>query len=57
MILKLRELSIDNEDFKDFDKESVIFGNLTCFDIFDEVDAQMNPKKSFVYSVGSSTKL
>ena len=35
----------------------MIFRNVQYFDIFDEVDAQMHPKKSFVYSIGASSQL
>lgn len=34
-----------------------IFNRIDAFDIFDEVDAQLIPKKSFIYSVGKSSKL
>ena len=57
MILKLRELSIKNNQVQEFNKEKTIYPDLNCFDIFDEVDAQMNPKKSFVYSIAPSSKL
>jgi hypothetical protein len=38
------------------EKDSHIFGGLDIFDIFDEVDAQLTPKKSFIYSIGKHEK-
>ena len=38
-------------------KDRWIFRNLRVLDIFDEVDALMTPKKSFVYAVGNATQL
>jgi hypothetical protein len=66
MILKLREehgfkknnlhqrLHLDEDCHK---KDRWIFRNLKLLDIFDEVDALMTAKKSFVYAVGNSTQL
>ena len=31
----------------------MVFKGIAAFDVFDEVDALMTPKKSFIYSVGS----
>jgi hypothetical protein len=31
--------------------------NQEIFDIFDEIDAMMNPKKSYIFSIGSSNDL
>ena len=55
LILKLRNLSLKGEC--ETDKEKVVFEGINSFDIFDEVDALMTPKKSFVYSVGGHSKL
>lgn len=30
---------------------------MDVFDIFDEVDAQLSPKKSFIYSIGGGSDL
>jgi hypothetical protein len=30
---------------------------MDIFDVFDEVDAQLSPKKSFIYSVNKSDEL
>ena len=60
MILKLREcsiLSLRSNNHINSSKEEVVFSNADYFDIFDEVDAQMHPKKSFVYSIGTSSQL
>ena len=60
MILKLRECAIkaiEEERLLDSEKEKAIFRNVEYFDVFDEVDAQMHPKKSFVYSIGASSQL
>ncbi len=38
-------------------KDRWFFRNLPVFDIFDEVDALMTAKKSFVYAVGASSPL
>ena len=38
-------------------KDSWFFRDLPVFDIFDEVDAMMTAKKSFVYAVGASSPL
>ena len=57
MILKLREKSLEHKNELTSCKEERIFKGITTFDIFDEVDALMTPKKSFVYSVGKSSKL
>ena len=32
-------------------------GDYDVFDIFDEVDALMTPKKSFVYAIGDTSSL
>ena len=56
LILKLRDLSIRKKEHET-DKDKVVFDKIRCFDIFDEVDALMTPRKSFVYSVGSPSKL
>ena len=56
LILKLRDLSLKG-DKRETDKEKVVFEGINSFDIFDEVDALMTPKKSFVYSVGEHSKL
>lgn len=60
MILKVREKSDIILDNIDKNKnglllEKAFFNGMTCIDIFDEVDAYMTPKKSFVYSVGGSS--
>ena len=58
LILKLREETIkaNNKKLqKDSDRSKIIFNGAQYFDIFDEVDAQMHPRKSFVYSIGSAT--
>jgi len=68
MILKIREeygfkhkLSENNNqiivDEKCNKNDRWFFRNMPVFDIFDEVDALMTPKKSFVYAVGDSTPL
>ena len=56
LILKLREISIKKKDL-DTNKQRIVFQGFDCFDIFDEVDAQMHPKKSFIYSIGSASEL
>ena len=56
LVLKLRDMSLKGGS-RETDKEKVIFEGINSFDIFDEVDALMTPKKSFVYSVGASSKL
>ena len=48
IILKLREKSYPS-------KEETIFKNISSFDILDEVDALMSPRKSFIYSSGASS--
>ena len=57
LILKLREKSIQTSGSINMNKEVTIFNSLPFIDIFDEADAQMTPKKSFVYSIGKQTSL
>lgn len=57
MILKFREESLKNGRKIKYSKETTIFKGIRIFDIFDEVDAQLSPKKSFVYSIGKSSTL
>jgi len=38
-------------------RDEWIFCSLPVFDIFDEVDAMMTPKKFFIYSIGNSKSL
>jgi len=38
-------------------KDKLMFRSIPILDIFDEVDALMTSKKSFVYAVGSSSPL
>ena len=54
LILKLRETSIQTDGSIQMNKEETIFKSLSFIDIFDEADAQMTPKKSFVYSIGKT---
>ena len=53
LILKLREETIKKGEIKNSNKEEMVFQGMKAFDVFDEVDALMTPKKSFIYSVGS----
>ena len=57
LILKIREEAVKLNEKVNYDKDKVVFMDGDMFDIFDEVDALMTPKKSFVYSIGSSSKL
>ncbi len=57
LILKLREETKKSGGKKVFNKENTVFKNLNVFDIFDEVDAQLSPKKSFIYSIDKSNPL
>ena len=56
LILRLKDLNFRRIQHQK-NKEQVVFKGIKGFDIFDEVDALMTPKKSFVYSVGISSKL
>jgi hypothetical protein len=38
-------------------RDEWLFSNLPLFDIFDEVDALMTPKKYFIYSIGNCSTL
>ena len=44
-------------DFLKKEKENWLFGESKVFDILDEVDALVTPKKSFVYAIGGSEAL
>ena len=57
LILKIREEALKSKEHISFDKEKVVFMNLRILDVFDEIDALMTPKKSFIYSVGNSSRL
>ena len=56
LILKLREDTIKGK-INNSSKEEWLFEGLPVFDIFDEVDALMTPKKSYIYSIGKSSPL
>lgn len=64
MVLKIRELNKQKQNTGisisrqlEQPKQFWLFGNYNVFDIFDEVDALVTPKKSFVYAIGGSEAL
>ena len=64
MTLKIRQVhqnaKTNNEEISKLlkkQKQYWLFGNCKIFDIFDEVDALVTPKKSFVYAIGGSEGL